>query len=65
MTEKKKKLMAQREVNTLAKHKGDYYGRGLALQLELTAMGEIVHATKELTAVQIVGKRATPNAGVD
>jgi len=56
--EKKKKLKAQREENTLAKCKGDFYGRGLALQLE--AMGDIVDGINESTAVCVVGKSATP-----
>jgi len=56
-----KKLKAQRDENALAKHKGDFYGRGLALSLESKATGVIVDASKnKLTTVHLVGKRATP-----
>jgi len=42
---KEKKVKAQREENTVAKCKGDFYGRGLALHSEVR-MGEIFDGTR-------------------
>jgi len=54
--EKKIKLKANREENTLARCKGDFYGRGLALQTETD--GDVVAGTTATAPISKGAKRA-------
>jgi len=60
--EKKLKLKAQREENMLARRKGDFYGRGLALQSDMVE--DVVAGTNATVPTSKGAKRSTPtNAG--
>jgi len=61
--EKKIKLMAQRIENSKAKHKGDFYGRGLALCLQSSE--PIANAVNAVVATLVWGQNwYLPNASV-